>query len=674
MIVATAGHIDHGKTLLIRALTGVDTDRLPEEKRRGISIDLGFAYWRPIEGQIVGFIDVPGHERFVRNMLAGICGIDLALLVVAADDGVMRQTTEHLQILDLLEIRDAIVVITKIDRVPPERVAEVSSQVLALLAPTALADASLTPVSAFTGEGIDTLKAQLLERLQTCQTRTRPDRRFRLAIDRAFSVVGAGTVVTGTVFDGHAAVGDRLMVSPAGVGVRVRSIQVSGGARQRIAAGERAALNISGAEIGVAGRGAWLIDEAVHAPTQRLDVRFRLLPSEPHALAHWTPVHVHLGTASSPARIATLRSRPIEPGTTASMQLVLERPFVAFHGDRFVIRDQSARRTLGGGVVVDPLALARGRSQPARLATFEALSSQTPSEAFHALLRIPEQPVDLAGYERRFNLTAEAADAIYRGAGATVLGKERRIAIAAEACQQLRRAIVEAVIAFHEGHPASAGLAPAALQKAVSPQFPAEAFQLLVRELVQAGQLHIVGGNIARPGFDDTSNAQDRALWDSVHPALERGGFSPPTTAELAAALRAPEARIKDLLHRKCRSGDVAHVAEHHFYPRATLAVLAATATALGAESPGGRFAAARFRDIVGTNRFLAIRILEMLDTLGITLRIGDERKVIKDFVPILGAAQPLALPQRAQPAGRPAHATKHQPPKPPPTRSRPRH
>jgi selenocysteine-specific elongation factor len=372
MIVATAGHIDHGKTALVRALTGVDTDRLPEEKARGISIDLGFAYLQG-EAGLIGFVDVPGHERFVRNMLAGVAGIDLALLVVAADDGVMPQTREHLQILHLLDVRRGIVVISKTDRVSSARVAEVADEVQALLSGTSLAAAPVHRVSAIKGEGVDGLRQTLAAAAAAHRSRYRDGHHFRLAVDRVFSVAGTGTVVTGTVFHGRVKRGDRLVVSPAGHAVRVRGIEIRGLAAEDAQAGDRCALSLAGAEAAQVKRGDWVVEEPLHAPTQRIDVLLKLLPSERSPLEHWTPVHLHLGTDALTARVATPRAHPIQPGASAHAQLVFDRPILAVNSDRYIVRDQSGRRTLGGGIVLDPFAPRRkpGAHRPAQLAALE---------------------------------------------------------------------------------------------------------------------------------------------------------------------------------------------------------------------------------------------------------------------------------------------------------------
>jgi selenocysteine-specific elongation factor len=647
MIVATAGHIDHGKTLLVKTLTGVDTDRLPEEKARGISIDLGFAYWPLADGAVIGFVDVPGHERFIRNMLAGVCGIDFALLAVAADDGVMPQTVEHLHILDLLDLRRGIAVITKIDRVPPERIEKVRSEVAALLAPTRLAGINILPVSAVTGAGIEELKQALAAAASAFAARMTEGQHFRLAIDRAFTIAGSGTVVTGTVFNGSVAVGDRLVVSPRGAPVRARGIQMRGQPAQRAQAGERCALNLTGADLATVARGDWVLAEAIHAPTQRMDVRVTLLASEPQPLKHWTPLHLHLATADVTARISLPGEAAIAPGGSAIAQLALAKPVGALNGDRFILRDQSARRTLGGGIVLDPHARAARRASPARQTELAALERGSPEAALAELLKDETRGVDLGRFERTFNLKPERLSALYAAAGIAVLGREERTGVARARREKLREAAPVALRDFHRAQPQATGMEITTLHKQLAPQLPAEAFQSLLRELAEERRIEIAGNLVRQPGHDATSNPEDQRMWQLVLPALRHGGFAPPPVAELAAALKLKEAVLKDFLHRKSRGGEVMRVPPDRFYPRATLATLAATAHALARANPSG-FTAAQYRDATGIGRGLAIEILEFLDTLGITQRVGDARKLRKDFVPILGAAEPARPPAKA--------------------------
>ena len=665
MIVATAGHIDHGKTLLVKTLTGVDTDRLPEEKARGISIDLGFAYLPLDGGGLIGFVDVPGHERFIRNMLAGVCGIDYALLIVAVDDGVMPQTVEHLHILDLLGVREGAAVITKIDRVPPERAQQVERDVAALLSGTVLAGILVLPVSAVTDIGIAALREQLVAAAQARAARNTEGQHFRFAIDRAFTIAGSGTVVTGTVFNGSVATGDRLMISPKGAPVRVRGIQIRGLPAERAGAGERCALNLAGSDLETVARGDWALAEAIHAPTQRLDARVTMLADEP--LEHWTPLHLHLATADVTARVAIAKGATIAAGGSALAQFVLDHPVGALNGDRFILRDQSARRTLGGGVVLDPFPPAARRAARTRQAELAALERGSPEGALAALLDTAEEGVDLARLERIFNVTAERAQRIYAQAGIAVLGKERRIALKQERHAQLRERVMGALADFHRNQPQALGMEVEALRKAHAPRLPADAFQSLLRVLADERKLELSGSTARLPGHNATSNPEDEKLWQSVLPALQAGGAAPPTVTELAAALKLKEATLKDFLHRKSRGGDPLRVPPDRFYPRATLAALAATAAQVAKANANGMFTAAQYRDATGTGRGLAIQILEFFDGLGITQRVGDARKMRKDPVAILGAAVPFKPhPAPAQsrpgspPQGRPGpHHTK---------------
>ncbi|MBT7758081.1 MAG: selenocysteine-specific translation elongation factor, partial [Rhodospirillaceae bacterium] len=367
MIIATAGHVDHGKTTLVRALTGVDTDRLPEEKKRGLTIDIGFAY-QDIGGDgdtgagigtgtVMGFVDVPGHERFVKNMLAGVASIDFALLVVAADDGVMPQTVEHLAILGLLGIKQGAVAITKIDRVDPDRIEAVAEEIEAILAPTFLAGCPLFPVSGEIGTGMAALQ-QHLEAAARGHAERAVQGNFRLSIDRAFTVPGAGLIVTGAVFSGQVAVGDRLILASQdraeGIEARVRGLRALDREAEVGRAGQRCAINIAGADLhqSVVSRGDWLLAAPIFLPVRKFDARVRVLDSEAKPLAHWTPVHLHLAAADITGRIAVLGERRIMPGEDALAQLVLDAPIGALFGDRFILRDQSAQRTLAGGVVI----------------------------------------------------------------------------------------------------------------------------------------------------------------------------------------------------------------------------------------------------------------------------------------------------------------------------------
>ncbi len=647
MIVATAGHIDHGKTLLVKALSGIDTDRLPEEKNRGISIDIGFAYVPTPDAGLLGFVDVPGHERFVRNMLAGVCGIDLALLVVAADDGVMPQTIEHLQILDLLKVTRGIAVINKIDRVNEERVAEVAESLRTLLNGTSLEASGVIPVSAMTGTGVDVLRKRLIAEARSLKQRVTTGRRFRYAIDRVFSVSGSGTVVTGTVFNGKVKTGDRLVISPTGLPVRVRGIQIHGKSANEVSAGSRCALNLTGDKLDkeTVRRGDWVLDEALHRPTARIDAEIKVLASEKEPLAHWTPVHFHLGTEAVTARIAVRRGESIAPGESKVAQIILDRPIACLHGDRFIVRDQSATRTLGGGSVVDPFAPAIRRNSPARQQIVLALSADSPEDALRALSKAALDGIDVAAFEAAFNLDDATAQALYKKLQIFILGRTDRIGLSAERRTQLMNAIVDETMRLHRDDPKALGLELASLPERLQCRIPEWALSQLVRDLATARKVELAGTRVRKPGHDATSNPEDEKLWQRVLPALQNDTPLPPSLKELAEQLRLPEKTISDFLHRKSRGGEPIKATPDRFLLRSTVERLAQIAEATAGSTPNGQFTAADYRDHCGASRKLSIEVLEYFDRIGYTQRIGDARRIRRPIEQALAAA-PGAAPR----------------------------
>jgi selenocysteine-specific elongation factor len=639
VIVATAGHVDHGKTALVKALTGIDTDRLPQEKARGISIDLGFAYLATPAGATLGFVDVPGHERFVRNMLAGVYAIDCVVLVVAADDGVMPQTREHLAIVDLMAVTRGIVVVSKIDCVAPARVAEVRAEAARLVAATGLRDAPVVEVSALRGDGIDALRRMLQDAADAHVLANDARRGFRYVIDRAFSVAGSGTVVTGTVCHGNVAVGDRLVLTPSGAQARVRGIQKAGAVAQSARAGERCALNLAGVERHAVARGQWVASE--HAPTTRLDVTLGLLADVPQPLRHWSPVQLHIGTADVAAHIAS-RGVALAPGATAIVQLVCEEPVSAVTGDRFIVRNPAAMRTLGGGVVLDPCPAARRPPRALRAAQLDAMALLDPEHVLPALLAASPGGVDVAQFGRAFGLVPAQRDLLVRQADAAVIAGDPPRAWPVAFVDRVKNDSVMTLARFHEASPQAPGMELAALRRQIAPALDADTFATLLHGAAAGLDIEIVGSVARRLGHVTTANKADEVLWQRVKPRLVEAGARGELVRDLADDLRVRESVLVDFLHRKARSGDVVRVSPQRFYPRQVLAALAALATAMAGEVAGGAFTAAQFRDRSGVNRMLAIEILECLDRLGVTQRVGDARKIRKDFAPILGPASPL--------------------------------
>lgn len=627
MIVATAGHIDHGKTLLVRALTGVDTDRLPEEQRRGMTIDLGFAYRQVADGDVIGFVDVPGHERFIRNMLAGVTGIDFALLVVAADDGPMPQTLEHLAILDLLKVEAGAVALTKIDRVPAERREEVTALIRDRLAGTSLAQAPILPVSAVTGEGIPALLSQL-ERAQQAIGRRVARGNFRLAVDRVFTLRGVGLVVTGTAFAGSVKVGDRLMLTAQGLAVRVRGIHAQNRATHAAGGGERLALNVTGPGKEAVHRGDWMVAEVLHAPTRRIDVRLRVLPGEEGPLRDRAPVHFHLGAGATTGRMALLDRRQIEPGESALVQILLDREIGALHGDRFVVRDQSARRTIGGGRVIDPTPPARGRRRPERLSLLEGLDTDDPAAALNLLLERSPTGVVLEGFVRTRNLAPADAGALWRRVPMRRIGEQ--LALSTAHWDGLCATILAALAAWHRVHPESPGVDLERLRRGLALRPSAALFAAAAGELQRTGQLVRDGAGLHLPGHLAALTGEEGVLWRKVEPLLEAGDLRPPRVREIAAAIGIDHEDIESLLKRAAYLGLVLKVADNRFFPPLTVARLATLAEQLAAETDDGMFTAGAYKDRSGIGRNVTIQLLEFFDKHGFTKRDGEARRIVR--------------------------------------------
>ena len=627
MIIGTAGHIDHGKTTLLQALTGQAGDRRREERERGMTIDLGYQYLDLGLDEPLGFIDVPGHERFIHNMLAGASGIDRVLLVVAADDGVMPQTREHLAIVELLGIPRALVAITKIDRVEPARVAEVAADVRQLLAAGPLVGAPLFPVSAVSGEGVQALRAALIDEAGACRRR-RAEGHFRLAIDRAFSIGGAGTVVTGTAFAGTVSVGDELLLSPAGLRVRVRGLHAQNREGRQAWAGQRVALNLAGERVSPERirRGDWLLAPALHAPSSRLDVQLRLLPGV-RPLRHWTPVHVHLAAQDVSGRVALLEGEVLEPGTQGLAQLVLNVPLHAVHGDALVLRDQSARQTLGGGRVLDPFAPSRQRRSPERLAQLQALVAGGLESALPVLLAHAPNGLEPAMLERQFNRLPDSwplPEGVLRIA--TRVGPRLLLA---ERWEQLGETLVAGLQRFHEEQPDELGPDRDRLRRYALPQLERPVFIARLEESLTRGEVASSGPWLHRPDHQVRLGEAEEALKARIWPLLEAGGFDPPWVRDLARDTGTAEADMRLLLRKLARLGQLQQVVRDLFYPEATLRRAAQALLALEAEQ--GAVRAAAFRDRIGLGRKRSIQLLEHFDRVGLTRRFGNERRVRRD-------------------------------------------
>jgi len=641
MIIGTAGHIDHGKTALVRSLTGVDADRLMEEKRRGLTIDLGFAYLPLASGEILGFVDVPGHEKFVHNMLAGATAVDFVMLVVAADDGVMPQTREHLAIIDLLEIRHGAIALTKIDAVDHARRIEVEREVCALLETTALAGVPVFPVSNLTGAGV----ADLLRFLSCAAAEHRTEGAkgaFRLCVDRSFTRSGIGAIVTGAVLSGAVRVGDKLLVSPSGLPARVRSIHAQNRAVDEGRAGERCALNLVGEKVTkeAVHRGDVVLAERLHAPTSRVDASLRLLGSEKKALATWTPARLHLGAAEVGARIVPLDVDSVAPGATALAQLVLDRNIAACCGDRFILRDASAQRTIGGGCVLDPRAPVRKRRTADRLRRLACLRIEAPSAALAALLDCAPYFVDLTEFARDRALSSvecdEAADSLQT---LRLSSGENMLAMSIETAERLERDLLAAVDAHHENNPDELGIGSERLRLALQPQLPPPAFKAFLAHLAKRRRVATQGAWVHRPEHEVKLSELDAARWQAIAPLL--GGadrFRPPRTRDIAKHFGFAEGDVRRLLKTQSRRGLLDEIAHDHFFLRTTTGEMSDILVRLAESHANGEITAALFRDQLDNGRKVAIQIIEFFDRHGVTLRRGDLRRVNKNRLDLFHA------------------------------------
>ena len=631
MIIGTAGHIDHGKTALVRALTGVDTDRLKEEKARGISIDLGFAYLPAPDGSVHGFVDVPGHERFVRNMLAGATGIDFVLMVIAADDGAMPQTIEHLAIIDLLGIEHGIVALTKVDLVPPQRRDQVADEIAQLLSTTGLATSEIIPVSAVTGEGIDRLRSRLFDAARNLGAR-RAAGRFRLAVDRCFVLPGAGTIVTGTIMSGVVSVEDRVVVSPSGLPARVRSIHAQDRPSTRGQTGDRCALNLAGDGVNkdAIGRGDIVLDPELHAPTERIDATLRLLANEPRPVTQWMPARLHHAAAEVGARVVLLAEAPIPPGAEGRVQLVLDRPIAAAVGDRFVLRDTTAQRTIGGGRFLDLRAPSRKRRTPERLAQLEASAVAPPEQALAALLDRSPFFVDLSRFVRDRALAGDEVNAIVARLGIIrVPAVGAILALSPAAWMGFKRNLLATLESFHADNPDLPGIGRERLRLQVDPRLPAPAFLAAIQGLARVREVALDGAWVRLPGHEVRLASQDEKLWGRIRLLLagaER--FRPPRVRDIAGVAAIAEPEVRRLLKLLSRMGKVDEIAHDHFFLRATVAEMVDIAVDIAAAAPDSQFIAAHFRDRLDNGRKVAIQILEFFDRHGVTMRRGDLRRM----------------------------------------------
>ncbi len=620
MIIATAGHVDHGKTALVKALTGMETDRLEEEKQRGLSINLGFAYRRSSTGNNIAFVDVPGHVRFINNMIAGVGGIDLGMLVIAADDGPMPQTLEHLAVLQLLGINNCIVVISKIDRVDKNRIQEVEEQAHSLFQNQD--GPSVFRVNNIDGEGIDEL-ASHLEHLESTGKRQAGKGYFRLPIDRVFSIRGSGLVVTGTVVAGSTSLNDTLTLQPAGETMRVRGMQVHEDDVSETTSGQRCALNISGnASKENIQRGDWFVGNEKAPVTERFDCHINYLSSAPFMLKHMSPVKLYSGARRVAARVALLDSRKLRPGDSAKAQLLLTESIHVCAGDRFLIRDDSESETLGGGIVLDVHPPRRQRASAWRMELLAAIHGKSPGEVLKTLLLEHGQLVQVDQFCLDWNVADEYRNSILE------TGK------LAAACQVWKLAhetyLLHSTTWQSIGEwiksEAADGLEQKELGKRFQQAFPGLPFSFILQRLIDADILTLRDRVVVLQESIEVMSKQEKEVWDPVKAYLEKSLPSVPALADIVSETGQSQQAVSNIIKLAAREKWVFMIAHNRPALATQLQAYARCALELSEKAP---FSVADFRKAGEIGRNLAVEVLEYFDKIGFTLRKEVGRVVL---------------------------------------------
>lgn len=632
LIVGTAGHIDHGKSALVQALTGTDPDRLAEEKRRGITIDLGFAHLDLEGGVRVGFVDVPGHERFVKNMLAGAGGIDLVMLVVAADESIKPQTREHFDICRLLNIRNGLVVITKSDLADRDMVDLVRLEVQELVKGSFLEGASIIAASARTGEGLDDIRNEL--RRLAGEVLERPlSLPFRLPIDRAFVMKGFGTVVTGTLMAGSIHKDEEAEIFPGGRRVRVRGIQVHNAPAEKAVAGQRTALNLAGVETGEIARGMVLCAPGLFRAAQRIDCKLSLLPSA-RPLKNRARVHFHSGTAETTAEVVLLNSKELAPGTQGYVQLRLAHPGLYLPQDRYIVRQFSPVVTIGGGVVLDNMPARHRLLDPAVVEFLSALEKGSDEERLEVLVREAGEAAMQMLTARMGRSEADIGQlgrALQAWKRLTVLGEPAGVLIHAEHFLRLAAEVLKQLDTFHHSNPLVPGLAREDLRGRIRDrrrQAPSAAvFNAVLRQLEKAGKIETSGEIVRQAGRTVELDPQEKSARDQMVKAFESAGLAVPAAGDVLAGLKIDRARAAKILQLLLKEKVLVKVAEDLIFHSAALAGLRELLARQKAKSD--RINVGVFKELTGLSRKYAIPLLEYLDRERVTRRQGDERIIL---------------------------------------------
>ena len=629
VIVGTAGHIDHGKSTLIEALTGTHPDRLEEEKRRGITIDLGFAFLEE-SGVRLGFVDVPGHERFVKNMLAGTSGIDLVLLVIAADEAIKPQTREHFDICRLLGVKRGVIALTKSDLVDADTLALAQLEIEDFVKGSFLQEAPLLPVSAKTGEGLGAIRQALLGAAQAT-TNKRTQRYFRLPIDRSFAVKGFGTVVTGTLISGHVAVGDEVELLPGGQRLRVRGLQTGGKSVERADTGQRTAVNLAGVEHSAVRRGMVIAAPGRLAKTRRVDAQLELLASAPR-LKNRGEVHFHAGTAETLAEVRLYEKKELQPGEIGMAQLRLADDVVVVRGDRFIVRQASPVITIGGGEILDPLAKRPAKKDTGRAAFLGVLGKGSREEILRAMVERNIVGIGMAEIVARTGwLETEVqstAQTLVKGGAIHIVNGEPLLLLAEPLFRDVSTKLVARVEAFHKQNPLLPGIAREDLRASLGRRVRTETFRTALEELLKQGKLTAQGEVVKKPGSEISLTPEEANAKEQIEQAFKTAALAVPSVGEVLAQVAIESRRAEKLLQILLRDKVLVRVSPELIFHRDALGQLPGILQNYK-KSRGERIGVPAFKELTGITRKYAIPLLEYLDRQRLTRRMGDERVIL---------------------------------------------
>ena len=626
-ILGTAGHIDHGKTALVKALTGVDTDRLKEEKERGITIELGFTFLDLPSGIRLGIIDVPGHEKFVKHMVAGVWGIDLVALIIAADEGVMPQTKEHLDICKLLKVKKGLIVLTKIDLVERELLELVREEVTDIAKDTFLKDAPILAVSSMTGEGIPQL-ISTLDHL-SMEVEERPsDGLFRLPIDRVFIMKGFGTVVTGTMVSGKLSLAETVEILPSGFEGKVRNLQVYNRPVEEAVAGERAAVNLQGIETSAIERGDVLVHPKTLTPTQLLDVYLEYLSIAPRPLKHRTRQRFHIGTNSTTASIFLLDREELAPGEGGFAQLRLERSVIALPQDRFVIRGSGAIQTLGGGVVLDTHPIKHRRYSPPVINDLILLKDGSSEQAISQyILRSGMAGISIGDLLNRVAMTPNEIQTILRkmiGRGDILLvDSEKLKVIEISQYQRLKEMALIQLREFHQRSPMRTGLAKEELRTKLPAEVDMKLFQILINGFIQSKEVILEKDKLRLPEHQ-ISSADEKGLVKRVEETILRGGLQPPSPQELSEEWSEEEEAVQAIIEHLVHDGVLVKIKSGMYFHRVHFENL--KEGLINYLKSHKEITISQFKELTGASRQYAIPLIEYFDQIKLTLRLGEKR------------------------------------------------